>query len=264
MKHLKLFIFGAFALLSTVTLRTIQLVFLTDYKTGFYKEGMEGLGAGLMALLIAIIAVAGALIFVFDAQKLSPKPSSTLLGSAMLFAGLANIAEPFLSGTSLSALPVMFLGVRILLILAAGGCLCYLGVSMLLGKEIKAKLTVVLIVSWVVRLMTSFICFSKMSNISENLYDVLMLVFTLVFLLLLGKAVCGVRESKTHKTLFAVGIGAVLFSAVSAFPYIIASFTSKTLIAHTPLDSHVTSIFMAFFIAVYLVEICRTEAKNEG
>ena len=262
MKHLKLFIFGAFALLSTVTLRTIQLVFLTDYKTGFYKEGMEGLGTGLMALLIAIIAVAGALIFILDAQKLSPRPSSMLLGSAMLFAGLANIAEPFLSGISLSALPALFLGIRIILILAAGVCLCFLGVSMLLGKKIKAELTIVLIISWGVRLMTSFICFSKMSNISENLYDVLMLVFTLVFLLFFGKAVCGVRESKTHKVLVATGTSAVLFSAISAFPYIIASFTSKALIAHTPLDSHVTSIFMAFFISVYLVEICRTEAEE--
>ncbi len=262
MKHLKLFIFGAFALVCAVTIRTIQLFFLIDHKTGFYKNGLEGLGSGLMALLIAIIAVSASLVFLFDTQKLSLKPSSMLLGSSMLFAGLANIAEPFTMGISLSAVPPMLLGLRVILILASGAIFCFFGVSMLLGKEIKADLTAVIIISWVVRLMTTFICFSKMSNISENLYDVLMLIFTLVFLLFFGKAYCNIAQGKTHKLFFALGIAAVIFSAVSAIPYIIAGFTSKTNLPHSPLDSPVTSVFMAFFMAVYLVEICRTEAKE--
>lgn len=262
MKHLKLFIFGAFALVCAVTIRTTQLFSLIDHKTGFYKEGMEGLGTGLLALLIAIIAVSASLIFLFDTQKLSLKPSSVLFGSSMLFAGLANIAEPFTSGTSLSAVPPMLLALRFILILAAGASLCFFGISMLLGKEFKAKLTAVIVISWVVRLMTTFICFSKMSNISENLYDVLMLIFTLVFLLFFGKIFCNISQNKNHKLVFAFGVAAVLFSAVSAIPYIIAGFTSETNLAHSPLDSPVTSIFMAFFISVYLVEICRTEAEK--
>ena len=91
MKHFKIFIFSAFALVSAVTLRTIQLLFLTDSKTGFYKQGMEGVGTALMVLVIAVIAAASTLVFLFKKESLSPAPtSSALLGCAALFAGIAN------------------------------------------------------------------------------------------------------------------------------------------------------------------------------
>ena len=96
MKHTKVFIFSAFALVSAVVLRTIQLIFFTDSVTGFYKEGFETLGTTFMAILVIVIAVSSLLVFLFDKKQVSAKPSSSkLLGCAALFAGIANLFEPF-------------------------------------------------------------------------------------------------------------------------------------------------------------------------
>lgn len=262
MKNIKIFVFSSFALISTIIIRTIQLLFLTDFKTGFYKEGMETLGSGLMVFLVVTIALASSLIFISKSQNLKAKPTSTLLGASMLFAGLANIAEPFLGSSLLSAVPVSFLGLRTVLIILSGVVFCYFAISMLTERKAKPAFSIVLIVSWVVRLMTSFICFSKMSNISENIYEVLMLVFTLIFLHLFGKTICDISASRTNKNLFASGIAAVLFSAASSIPYIISHFIDGIKLTHAPVDSPISGLFMAFFISVYLVEISR-ENKAE-
>ena len=258
MKHFKIFIFSAFALVSAVTLRTIQLLFLTDSKTGFYKQGMEGVGTALMVLVIAVIAAASTLVFLFKKESLSPTPtSSALLGCAALFAGIANAAEPFLNSISLSSVPTALLGLRTVLIIASGAVFCWYGLAILFRAELHASLSLVLVVTWVVRLMSSFICFTGMSNISENLYDVLMLISTLIFLLFFGKAVCKISKSQTHRKLFASGVAAVLFTSASSVPCLIAYFAGDYAFVHTPVDNPITGIFMAFFISVYLVEICR-------
>jgi len=262
LKHLKIFIFAAVALVSSVTVRTIQLLFLTDSKTGFYKEGMEGIGTTLMVILVGMITIAAFLIFLFDKEKINPAPSSSaLLGCAAIFAGIANMAEPFLSEAVLSSVPNGLLGLRTVMILLAGAVFCWFGIAILFGSNIRPALSIILITTWVIRLMSSFICFTGMSNISENLYDVLMLISTLVFLLIFGKAICSVSKSQTNRKLIASGLAAVLSTSASAIPCLIAYLTSDFSFVHIPVDSPVTGLFMAFFIAVYLIDICKN-SKN--
>ena len=91
MKHTKIFVFSAFALVSSVIIRTIQLIFLTDSVTGFYKDGLETFGTTLMIMLVLIIAIASFLVFLFEKKEVFVTPSSSILvGSSALFAGIAN------------------------------------------------------------------------------------------------------------------------------------------------------------------------------
>ena len=260
MKHLKIFIFAALALVSVITIRTIQLLFLTDSKTGFYKDGMEGLGTTLMVILVGIIAITSLLIFVFEKVKISTTPSSSpLLGCAALFAGIANFAEPFLNEVSFSAVPNFLVGLRVIMILASAATLCWFGIAILFNTKFHSSLSIVLIVTWVVRLMSSFICFTGMSNISENLYDLLMLISTLVFFLFFGKSLCGISKSTTNRKLIAIGFAAVLFTAASSIPCLVAYVASGSAFVHIPIDNPVTGLFMAFFISVYLIDICKNK-----
>ena len=89
-----------------------------------------------------------------------------------------------------------------------------------------------------------------------------MLISTLVFLILLGKAVCKKTKSETNRRLYATGIAAVLFTAASSIPCIKAYLASDFAFIHIPVDSPITGIFMAFFIAVYLVDICKKKASE--
>ena len=234
MKHIKILIFAAFALVSAVVLRTIQLIFLTDSVTGFYKDGLETIGTALMVVLVLVIAISSFLVFIFEKKKVSATPSSSiLLGSSALFAGIANFFELFFYKVSFSTVPLFLLGLRVLLILASAAVLCWFGISILFGKKARPALSVILVITWVVRLMSSFICFTGMSNISENLYDVLMLISTLLFFLTFGKAICKVSNSTTNRTLIASSIAAVLFTAVSSIPCLIA-YIAKIPFIHIP------------------------------
>lgn len=263
MKHIKIFIFSAFALVSAVTIRTIQLLFLTDSKTGFYKEGMETLGTALMLVLVAVIAIASFLVFLFDKEKINSQPSnSAILGCAALFAGIANIAEPFISTASLSTVPTLMVGARTVMIIVSGLVFCWFGIAILFDSNKFPALSILLIITWVVRLMSSFICFTRMSNISENLYDVLMLISTLIFLLIFGKTFCGISKSETNRKLIAMGIAAVLFTAASSIPCLIAYMASDFAFIHIPVDSPVTGLFMAFFMSVYLLDICKKKTEE--
>lgn len=258
MKHLKIFIFSAFTLISTVVLRTVQLIFLTDAKTGFFKDGMEGMGTMIMAIIIGVIAVSSLLVFVFKKENLNPTPSSSLfLGCAALFAGIANLAEPFVSQIYLNAVPQLLIVLRLILIVLTGLTFCWFGISILFGAKFKPALSIIPVIAYVIRLMSSFICFTGMSNISENLYDVLMLISTLFFLLLFGKAVCGLTESTSHRKLFGCAIAAILFSAASSIPCLIVYFSGNSGFVRIPVDSPVTGLFMAIFISTYLVDICK-------
>ncbi len=263
MKHTKIFIFSAFAAISVVVLRCIQIFFITDPKTGFFLENMEEIGTALTLFTVAMIALSSVLIFLFKKEDINPIPTnSSVLGCTALLAGLAHFIEPIISDADLTTLPSALAGLRFIMILAAGGVFCWFGIAMLRNKAFPYSLFTVLIISWVVRLMSTFISYTGMSNISENFYDVLMLITTLVFILIQGKALYGLTRGKNSRALISTGIGAVLCTTTSALPCIIVSLFSEENISHTPVDNPVTGIYTAAFITAYLVNICKNSAKN--
>lgn len=263
MKHLKLFIFSAFAFVSVVVIRCLQLVFLTDTKTGFWVEGMEDIGTATAVLTAVIIGFAALMVYLSKKVSIDPIPTaSPFVGCAAIMAGLAHIIEPFISNAKLTSVPPFLVGLRIAFIMLAGVVFVIIGVNILLEKNPHFGLSVVLILSSVVRLMSTFVSFTGMSNISENTYDVLMLVMNLIFFYMFSKAICGLSRSNNYRKLIASGVGTVLFTAASALPNLIVSFFVKATFAHKPIDSPVTGIFISLFITVYLIDICRNKASD--
>lgn len=263
MKYAKLFIFSAAAMVSSVVLRCLQLVFLTDPKSGFFVSGSEGLGNALSVITILLIALTCGMALFAKPEAIRTQPTpSPILGCAALLAGISHLMEPFLNGISMPSVPTWMTLLRLLMILAAGGVFCWFGVAHLMNLDPRYPLCLVLILSWIVRLMSTFISFTGMSNISENLYDVLMLILTLAFFLIQGKTLCGVSRKRHPTLLLALGLAAVLCTAVSALPGMIVSFTSNTELTHIPTDNPISAIFTALYICVYLVNLCRDIPQN--
>lgn len=258
MKHQRLFVFSLFSLVSIVIIRSIQLVFLTDNKTGFFTQGLEGIGTALTVLLVALIGLSAVMVFINKKEKIDPIPTpSYILGGSLILAGLAHIVEPLLGSEGMSTVPQILLSLRLIMLPVAGVIFIYFGLAVILEKNPHFGLSVLLVLSLVLRLMTSFISFTGMSNISENMFDVLMLISILVFVLFFSKAVCGISRSNNYRRLIAVGVTAVLFTAASSLPVIIVSVFGGNALTRTPIDSPVTGIFTAIFITAYLFNICR-------
>lgn len=257
MKNIKLLVLSGLGLISVVVIRCIQLSFLIEPRTGFYADGMGGIG-GLLSVFAALIVVFAALMGFFSKTdgSLPANKGSAALGCAALLAGLAHLIEPFISAAVPDSVPAVLAVLRMVMIVAAGITFCYFGLAFLLRVPPRFPLMTVLILAFVVRLMSTFVSFTGMSNISENLYDVLMLVMALIFFLFHGKQLCGIRAKKENALMVAVGITAVLLTAISAIPGIVVSLIGTTEVTHTPIDAPLSCLFTAVYISVYLIEVC--------
>ncbi len=252
LKNLKLFIFAAVAAVSLVTVRVIQLVFLTESRTGFYLEGTAELAIGLTAFITVIIAIGFCMGLFADKKDISTTPNTSIpLGAAALLTGFSHIAEPFLYKSAFAeAIPSLLIIARLVVLVGAGLIFVYIGYSLLFGKKIRFEVSVLLVVALIVRLMSTFVSYSGMSNISENTIDVVMLVSTLAFFHFQGKALCGIKNSRTVPLIFGFGMVAVLSSFLSALPGVIVSLFSTVKVIHAPVDSPVTTLFTAIYIIV--------------
>ncbi len=75
MKHQRLFVFSLFSLISIIIIRCIQLIFLTDNVTGFFIDGLEGIGTVLTAPIIILIGLSAMMVLPTKKEKLDPVPS---------------------------------------------------------------------------------------------------------------------------------------------------------------------------------------------
>ena len=107
-----------------------------------------------------------------------------------------------------------------------------------------------------VRLGASFIQYTGIAKISENLLDVGMLCLYLCFWLFHGRLWSGISSRKTARWVYGVGLAAALFGVICTVPRWIVSLTGISL--------HGASVPGAvdFMMAVYIVVFCFAAVRN--
>lgn len=256
MKNLKSLIFGLLALISIVVVRCLQIVLLTNPENGFFYDRCEGIGSLLTATVIVIVAAAALLCFFSKNTDINLIPSkNTALGIAALLAGAAQISEPFSQSTALQNIPSALTFLRTVFILCSGFYFCYLGILTILGVKPKYSFSAIPVIAWILRLVVTFISFTGMSNISDNLYDVLTLGAITVFLLLQGKVFCKIEVKSASSYIYTSAMVAVLFTAVAIIPRFVVAVSGTEEYSHLQVDSTLSLFFTAVYIAVYLIVI---------
>ena len=262
MKNLKFLIYGAIALVSVTVLRCFQIAALINPENGFFLDGYEGLGTLLTSAVILIVAI-GAVLGLFTKTEniaTDPKPNG-VLGGAALLVGVAQISEPItLFAPSYEISPILNI-LKFVFIGLSGIYFCYFGVMNLLGNKPKPHLSIVLVISTILRLITTFISFTGMANISDNVYDLLALAATLLFMLFYSKSLVGIKFKPGKNAVFASGMTAVLLNTAAVLPRIIMTVMGAKQYAHIQVDNTVSVIFLTVYIVVYLVIISK-EPKN--
>lgn len=246
-------IFFFTALFSAVAVRIMQMMFVTDSNTGFFKDGYESMGSFMSAGMVVLVAVTGILGFFNDHRPKDAPPNSFLFATSMLLIGIANLIEPYFGTKPPSSIPLMLVALRLLLLVSTGLSFCYLAITMFMNKKANFGLLVVPVVLWIVRLMVTFMSYTGMSNISDNLYDVAMIMATLLFLLMQAKLLCGVKKGKYSYGVLALGLMSVMLIAICILPRIVMFFLFGSQFIHSTVDSITTHFFMGFYIVVYLL-----------
>ena len=234
-------------------IRTVQLTVFTDSATGFYADRFHILGSVCSYIIIAIIAAC--LVFaIVTKQKavVSPSPTVTTVLSEILL-GLSLAGEPFWAAALPDTIPPVFAVLRFVLMVAGGLIFIYMGIFHLIGKPTVKQLHFVVILMWIIRLLVTFMCYTGMSNIPSNLYDVAMLCFALLFFNYNAKLDCGVATVKDRSRALICGIPAFLTALVCSVPKILQILIFGASSIHRNIDSPVSSLCLAFYVLVCLL-----------
>jgi hypothetical protein len=249
----KYFIFGAFVIgvLVIIFLRVLELLHAIDPVTGFYKTGsvvVPVLNVMLIALVIVLL-----LPFVFknhlnsNAFTEKSKVNSIiafLLGAALCIDTASQVHSFVKSadvGTFMIAITELFAAIFFFI----------LSDQKLTGKKLSLAAPALLPVIWgIVTLGVSFMRYTSIANISEFLFDVLKMVFVLVFVYFNARIIGHVFNNNEGKGVISFGLTAALFCIISTVPRVIAWF-----IGPNTATMPGTGDLLYIVFAVYIIDV---------
>lgn len=213
-----------------IPVRTIQLLYFIDYSTGFYVQGDQT--ADILSALLNIVLWAGLIVIallLFFGQGEYPETfrnRNKPLGFAAMAAGLCLLIR--MGFVLVNEFPQVGRGVldlssalQIALLVLAAVALNAYGLKLIEGQTEKSKFGFLMLMPtfWAaLTLMSSFMAHTTIANISENLFDILALSFTTIFLYTFTRVSMGYLGTMTETVLLMSGTMTAAFSLLSALP----------------------------------------------
>lgn len=214
-------------ILAAIPLRIYELFHLIDPATGFFsvKSPLEGVLNGIL-----LVSTVLALLFYF--VKNTEKTAGTFNGIAgatvnAVFAVcfLAAFVSDFGAGMANANGGDLIIALTEVFSAAYFGAAAFRGFT---GKKLHLAFPALFPVVWgVVVLIISFMHYTGIVNISKYLYDVLKMVFVLLFFYYDSVQVSGVGIKKQGNGQFAFGLPAAVFCLITAVPDIVSSLSGK-------------------------------------
>lgn len=238
-----------------------------DYSTGFLKNG-----AFVNYAVPALVAVFSLVMFIMAfASQNAPLHSpmrkapvmaivsilfSLLVGYQSVMALFNEEARTF-SGNA----GIFYAAFGLTTVMA----LIYLAVALFKGDNTVENTPLIMIFPFIwsaIRLVLTFLDTTRVANISERMYDLLMLVGVMLFMLSAGRFMAGSAE-KSSKWLFACGAPAALLALLTTIPRYILPYKLKNRIgadgvslaetlADSPFTANLIDVGLAIFIISFL------------
>jgi hypothetical protein len=255
---IKYAIFGIFVLgvIVSIILRVSELLHEIDSVTGFYKTGSVVVPVLNAILIILVIIFLLYLLLKNDLNSIAFTSKSIINGVIACLLGIVlcvDAASQFYSFMINSALgsPDMGIFVAAMAEIFAAIFFFILSEQKITGKKLNLAAPALLPVLWgVIILGVSFMRYTSIANISEFLFDVLKMVFVLVFLYFSARAIGRVSNNKESKGTITFGFMAALFCIVSAVPKVIVWIMNPI----TAVMPNVNDLLYIVF-AVYIIDV---------
>lgn len=194
-----------------------------DPSTGFYKTG-----GTLVTALNAVLAVSALLILVLVLVRgKKTTGAQNVKREGPVFPAVLGFGFLFEAGYSFYQMMAVRGGVGAMLSGLAGVCAAayfFLAASAA-GRRSGERYPIAALfpVVWaVIHLMVSFMHYTTVINISEYLYDMLKMVFVMIFFYYYARYEGGVSNAHEIRGMAAFGLPAVIFTAVSVLPRYLA------------------------------------------
>ena len=244
-------------------LRVYQLLYAIDKENGFYIEGNFSVPV-ITGIMIAFVAIVFLLCIPGknDGEIVNPARNKPV-GIAAAFFGGTLIINPLIRHFALAE-PTSGDMVSLMFAVAAGISLIALGVRILTNNFglLNGVLCIFPVLWGCVRLAVEFMKFTTISNISENLYDVLTMVFTLLFFFSSAKLIIMTEPEKSIKRVFMFGLPAAFFGLITTFPRFAIILLGRKELLHETAMPQVSDFVMAVYIIVFLISILLSSMKS--
>ena len=240
-----------------IALRTIQLLFMVDPQTGFALEenflgGTMGtvlvsfMFLGLVAVLLLLSRLAGA----WPSQL---PQNSPVVGVIALVLSLCNMYELVrVFGEQMGQGNRVVNVALILFVILSSAYYFLLGLSCLVRFALPPVCSLIPVVFHVLLLISTFMKYTALANVSENSYDIACLCLMLVFSLQYAKLSCGYQFMKTSRYIYGVGLSAALLCVMITLPRYIILLTGRGESLHNTLTLSPYLLVYAVFMVVFL------------
>lgn len=257
----------AITLLIVLPTRIYQVLFLVEPGTGFYTDG------NTTTLIISACLIAGILLmaaFAFaDKEKRSYRPIHSLptavigalTGLGLIFQNLISLLGTQEQENRLSVILVGVFGIL------AGAVFILTAYNFAMGQNTFEKHPLLSLIPslWgCVSLVTRFITYISVVNVSENIYDTFTVIFSLLFLFAQAKMLAGIETEKSVKQIYTFGIPAILMTLVTGVPSAVVLFSGEAHTGSFPAGLQLVNILMALYILAFLSAVWRLPAAEQA
>ena len=254
-------IFLAVALPVAVPLRVCLILFDIDPKTGFYTGGARWvllLNILLAVCTAAMLAPLGMKSLKAVPARLRDSRASGILTALLAAAFLVDAADEFAQVLANRTAGSLFISFAALL---SAGFFTALSVMHFRRGGAAYPLAALFPAVWaIIHLMVSFMHYTTIVNVSEYLYDMLKMVFIMIFLYYYARCAGKVSNRMEAGGMLAFGMPAVLFTMVSTLPRYIAWLCRlRSISLAVPED--LVYILLSVYILVILADVFR-RARN--
>ncbi len=253
-----------------VALRTIQIVFTIDSKTGFIKQQYAGIGLVISVIICA--ATAAVSLTPMLSQGISAKgaalfPSvaaaSVLTGGMFIYQAISSLS--LLNAGAWYDILLVFLS-----LLSAFSFLAY-GLKNIYEYSMPPAIMIAPVMYYVVKLVSIFVSTSKLSLVTENVFMLFTNSAVLLFVFELAGIENGIGDAeKKQKSIFASGVAALILCVTTALPKVLLILFAKEKILYENISASLLSLAMAIFVLSYITSnykektrlVSKTEPKH--
>ena len=241
-------------------LRALQLLTLIDGSTGFGKVGREYTGLNITVYLITgLVAVAIFVLTSFfskrqpvSAPDMSLSPSLSVFCFIMVLYHLFGVGAYLLSGkeitTTFGALYLIFLSVSIVFYILYG-------ISGFSSVKFPKLLSVAPVLLCGYNLISAFIGYTGMANISDSIYECIFLCLALFFFLLHGKVISSVEIRRSARMILPTACLMVLFGVLVAVAPLVTALLGGVSVLHTSPITTLSALFPTAYALAFTLNL---------
>jgi len=260
-KHKFIVTYFVLALATLSIARVFQILFLLEPKTGFYKTEYSSTHILYITFFICVVIVLAAFAFASRRMPTHAPKVDKFLG---ILSFLVAISFAISSGVDLvNGLSSTKILSAMFSLLAAIFFVIY-GLSGISNIKVPLVATLFVFPVWGFRLVTSFVSFTGMANITENIYDILMLCVNLLFFVIMAKILSGVYVIRSIRYAYPVGLIASLLCIMCSVPRYIVVLIGHKDILHESTTLDISVLATGIFIAAFTLKLyCKSNLDRK-